>query len=204
MDAAKRMKLMELAGNILGALVYIFFAAAAAMDIVHRGRISSVFLLALVSVFAFFFIIRRAPKEVNPRVYDWVIGLAGTFAPMLLRPAHDLHENAILLGLQIAGMFISIFGIFSLNRSIGLVAAHRGVQATGAYKYLRHPIYAGYFISFGAFWAQNISALNTLALVFWMTLEIMRIFAEEKVLRQDPAYVAYAEKVRWRLFPYIF
>ncbi len=195
---------MELSGNLMGAGVYILFAAAALFDIMNRGRLSSAVMLALVTVFAFFFIIRRAPREVNPRLYDWVIGLAGTFAPLLLRPAPEMHEMPVLQGLQLAGMLLSIYGIASLNRSIGLVAAHRGVQATGAYKYLRHPIYAGYFLSFTAFWAQNFTLANTAALAFWMALEFMRIFAEEKVLSQDPAYAEYTRKVRWRMLPYVF
>ena len=204
MDAKARGRLMEISGNLMGAAVYIFFAAAAALDVINRGRFSSAVMLALVTVFAFFFIIRRAPREVNPRVYDWIIGLAGTFAPLLLRPAPEMHEIPAMQALQLAGMLLSIYGIVSLNRSIGLIAAHRGVQATGAYKYLRHPIYAGYFISFTAYWAQNITLPNTAALVFWMALEIMRIFAEEKVLSKDPAYAEYARKVRWRMLPFVF
>jgi len=38
----------------------------------------------------------------------------------------------------------------------------------------------------------------------WMTYEILRLFSEEKYLSQDPAYVEYKKKVRWRMIPGIF
>jgi protein-S-isoprenylcysteine O-methyltransferase Ste14 len=34
--------------------------------------------------------------------------------------------------------------------------------------------------------------------------QIVRIFAEERLLRQDPAYDDYTRQVRFRLIPYLF
>lgn len=204
MDPERRRDLMEKTANILGAATYILFAAATVADFAARQRPSSLIQLTLVTIFAFFFIIRKPPKDVNLKIYDWVIALIGTYAPLLMRPAPLLHDVLVLQILQVVGTCWSIFGIVSLNRSIGLVAADRGVKATGAYKFVRHPIYAGYFVSFTSFFAQNMTVFNALALGCWMTTELMRIFAEEKVLMQDPAYAEYAKKVRWRLLPFVF
>ena len=34
--------------------------------------------------------------------------------------------------------------------------------------------------------------------------EVLRIFSEEKLLMQDTDYAAYAQKVKWKLIPYVF
>jgi len=105
---------------------------------------------------------------------------------------------------QVTGMVISLTGLFSLNKSFGLVAAHRGVKTGGLYSVVRHPIYAGYFLSFGAFLVQNITLINVLIYGVFVTLEILRVRAEERVLSQDPDYASYARKTRWRVLPSIY
>jgi protein-S-isoprenylcysteine O-methyltransferase Ste14 len=38
----------------------------------------------------------------------------------------------------------------------------------------------------------------------FVTLELMRIGAEERVLSQDPDYAGYARKTRWRVLPFVY
>lgn len=190
--------------NILSAFIYIVFAAIYAKDIISTHRISSVFPLVMVSFFVYFFLIRGLPKQINLSPYEWLISLNGTFLPLCLRPAPFLHDSIALIILQSIGVCISIAGILSLNKSIGLAPANRGIKMFWAYKYVRHPIYAGYFISLGGYCAQNLTPTNVIITILWMTCESLRMFAEEKYLSADPAYADYMKKVRWRLVPYLF
>ena len=195
---------IEKGANVLGALIYTVFASTFAKDIIHIHRLSSFFPLMLTSLFMYFFLTRNIPKRLNLSPYDWLITLNGTFLPLCLRPAPFWHDSTILLILQSIGMCISIMGIMSLNKSIGLVATNRGVKTLWAYKYVRHPIYAGYFITCGTFCAQNFTAGNVIITLLWMACEILRIFSEERYLSSDPVYASYMKKVRWRLIPYLF
>jgi protein-S-isoprenylcysteine O-methyltransferase Ste14 len=204
-DIEKHRYAIEKCLNILSAFIYIVFAATFAKDLIHNHRLSSFFPVVMVSFFVYFFLIRDLPRQLNLSPYDWLISLNGTFLPLCLRPAPLLHDSFALIILQSVGVCVSMAGILSLNKSIGLAPANRGIKTFWAYKYVRHPIYAGYFISLGAYCAQNLTAVNVIVTLLWMTCESLRMFAEEKYLSaDDPAYVAYMKKVRWRLVPYVF
>ena len=79
------------------------------------------------------------------------------------------------------------------------------VISTGLYALVRHPMYMGVLvmmigvpIALGSWWG-----LAVLALV--MPVLIWRILDEEKLLSKDlPGYREYAQKVRYRLVPYLW
>ncbi len=196
--------LWEKACNLAGAGVYALFGYSCVVDVRQNHRLSSAIALTLVSCFALFFLVRGAPRQHNQSVRDWLLALCGTYLPPLIRPAAAMHDSVLLQGLQIAATCFAIAGILSLNKSLGLVAANRGIKTEGVYRFVRHPIYAGYLLEFSAFWAQNITLPNTLLLVTWIGCEVARIFAEEKLLVLDPDYAAYMKKVRFRLLPGVF
>jgi protein-S-isoprenylcysteine O-methyltransferase Ste14 len=123
---------------------------------------------------------------------------------MFMRPAPEVHDHYLLLGAQLFGMFISLAALFSLNKSFGLVAANRGVKTSGVYQIVRHPIYAGYFLSFGAYLAQNPTFANLLIYIAFVALELMRMIAEERVLLGDRLYAEYARRTRWRVVPLLY
>lgn len=105
---------------------------------------------------------------------------------------------------QICGIAWQLFAKLSLGRSFGLLPANRGVVSTGAYRFMRHPIYAGYLLSEIGFLLANFSTRNLLAIGIWMLLQIGRISLEERVLSEDADYRAYKTKVRYRLIPGVF
>ena len=121
-----------------------------------------------------------------------------------MRPAPVVHDHVALLAVQIAGMAISLTGLFSLNQSFGIVAANRGVKRGGLYRFIRHPIYAGYFLSFGAFLLQNVTLFNVIIYVTFVILELLRVEAEERVLSRDPSYAGYSLQTRWRIVPLLY
>jgi protein-S-isoprenylcysteine O-methyltransferase Ste14 len=167
-------------------------------------RTSSLVVTVFETLIVYFSLCRPAPKQANTSLYDWTVALAGTFLLLLVRPAPHVHDQVPVLAAQVLGMSISLAALFSLNKSWGLVAANRGVKTGGLYAVVRHPIYAGYFLSFGAFIIQNTTVANAVIYILFVLLELMRIGAEERVLSQDPDYLAYACTTRWRVLPFVY
>ncbi len=99
---------------------------------------------------------------------------------------------------------MQLFAKLSLGRSFGLLPANRGVVSTGAYRFVRHPIYAGYLLSEIGFLLANFSTRNLITIGVWMVLQIGRILLEERLLSDDADYRAYRAQVRYRLIPGVF
>ena len=96
---------------------------------------------------------------------------------------------------------------------------NRGIVSRGPYRWMRHPGYVG----------KNLFWLCTLVPMFvavdfsnplfpwkdhllqclgrlcgyagWVTIYVLRALTEERLLRQDPDYVAYCQKVKYRFIP---
>ncbi len=73
----------------------------------------------------------------------------------------------------------------------------------GPYRFLRHPAYAFELM-------MLVAALSPGGALAWAVgglaaaLQVGRVLAEERVLRADPDYRAYARTVRYRLLPGVF
>jgi protein-S-isoprenylcysteine O-methyltransferase Ste14 len=115
-------------------------------DFLARHRDNSLLLILWDAVVAWFAVARTMPKETNVSPYDWVISPFGLL-PLLLRPAAAVHDHVLLLTAQLFGQAVALAGLFSLNKSMGVVAANRGVKTGGIYRVVRHPIYAGFLCS---------------------------------------------------------
>jgi len=203
-DLEKHRYAIEKALNLLSAFIYVIFTASFAKDVIVNHRLSSIFPVLMVSFFVYFFLVRDLPKQINLSPYHWLISLNGTFLPLCLRPAPSFHDHTALIIVQVIGVCISIAGILSLNKSIGLAPANRGIKMFWAYRYIRHPIYAGYFISQSCYCLQNLTSTNMVITVLWLTCETLRLFEEEKYLADDPVYADYMKRVRWRMIPGLF
>ena len=155
-----------------------------------------------------FMILRRTTQDVSTRPFDWLVALAGTAAPLLVRPAgpgtHALAPQAIIVGLWLFGMLFSIWGKLTLRRSFGLAAANRGVVEGGPYVFVRHPIYTGYLLVYIASILGNPLAWNAVLYVCALAMIVIRVMAEERVLKVDPTYAALMGRVRYRLAPGLF
>jgi protein-S-isoprenylcysteine O-methyltransferase Ste14 len=101
-------------------------------------------------------------------------------------------------------MMLALASILSLNRSIGQLPAHRGIRATGMYRFVRHPMYASYLLVQLGYVASNPAPWNLLVFAAATCAQIVRVRGEEGLLAADPEYVAYAQRTRWRLLPFVF
>jgi protein-S-isoprenylcysteine O-methyltransferase Ste14 len=153
----------------------------------------------------FFVLIRRGTSEISDRPYDWAIALTGTFLALAVStggaPLIDPAFGSIPL---IVGVVIHTSAKLSLQRSFGVVAASRGVRVKGMYRLVRHPMYAGYILSHAGYLLLAPSLRNLIVYLAVWSLLAARIFAEERILLRDPDYGPYANRVRFRLIPFIF
>ena len=148
---------------------------------------------------------RRATDQISVNTRDWVFAFIGSFASMMIYPGSRIDALIpVAAFLMFGGFLISVTATLSLNRSFGIVAANRGVKKAGAYEFVRHPMYLGYFLSQAAMLMLNFSLWNVVLLSTWAVFQFLRIHAEERVLSRDPAYQAYQALVRYRLIPLLY
>jgi protein-S-isoprenylcysteine O-methyltransferase Ste14 len=183
--------------------VLLLFATFAAR-LSHSLGIRPYNLLALLSegLVATLILIRRNTDAVTMRPLDWVVALAGTALPMTVLPSgQPLLPPLAGTVLMFAGLSLAVWAKATLRRSFGIAAANRGSVISGPYRFVRHPMYAGYFLVFAGFLLNNPSIWNLAIYLLAVVCLIFRIFAEEAVLTNDPAYAAYRQRVRCRLAP---
>jgi protein-S-isoprenylcysteine O-methyltransferase Ste14 len=196
--------LWEIACNVGLSLLFLQFAVEQGRSVLDDFRVSTLLLLAKVSTDVVFYLIRRLPKETSFSLYDWFIGIAGTYAIVFFRPNADSHDLVVGQALQFGGLALQVLAMLSLNRSIGMVAANRGIQTGGLYRWIRHPLYCSYVVAFLGYVINHPSAYNIGVYVVAVALWVLRLRAEERFLMQDPAYREFAEKIRWRLVPGVY
>lgn len=198
-----RKGLVEAVSNLLLALMFLLFLRAFLVNYLEYHRISSILFVLVESVFLYFALTRRPPKELSISIAAWLFAFAGTFLPLLLRPT---TQGDAILGeaFQVAGVILISLSILSLGRSFGIVAANRGIVTKGMYAYVRHPLYMAYTVNLIGFLLNNFTAANAAVFVVALLAQLVRIQYEEKLLIKDAAYRDYAQTTKWRLVPYLY
>jgi protein-S-isoprenylcysteine O-methyltransferase Ste14 len=186
------------------AALYLFFASAHWNAFSQHPRPSLVLMVLMETAFACVILLRRSSDAASRSPWDWVTTAGGTLAPLLLRPAQSVSDLPAGEVIQIAGVLLTIAGALSLNRSFGLVPAHRGVKTGGLYRLVRHPLYLSYTLSHVGYLVSNLTLWNGLAVAAALALQVMRIANEERFLSRYPEYRAYQARTRWRLLPYLY
>ena len=163
-------------------------------------------LLLSESVVVLFILLRRPTRDISRRPADWALGLAGTLLPLtaIAPQGTPVAPIALCAGLMGVGFLLQLWAKLTLRRSFGVVAANRGVKASGPYRLVRHPMYAGYALTHVGFLLSGPAAWNLVVYGATLVIAIRRILAEERVLMQDAAYRSLAEKTRSRLLPFVF
>ena len=201
----RRVTVGDIAGRITIAVCFAWQAVRILQNWQATGRLSGVFFLVAGSLVVWFSITRRPAMHVESSLAGRVAAVAGTLAPIFFRPApRQLFPDAFLSAWILCGALMAIASIVYLGRNFGIVAAHRGVSANGPYTFVRHPLYASYLVMHVGYILGNVSVAN---LILWVVAEgsqVARILYEERVLSANPSYVAYKQRVRWRLVPGIF
>src|SRR5215467_10740360 len=153
-------------------------------------------------------IVRRPPKRVTPNPWYWLLAFVATYWQLLvlsfLQPGRPIASDRITDGIAGVGLLIVVWARVSLGRNIGFVPAQRELVSSGAYAFMRHPVYTGMLLTNAAFLLHAFSPVNALLIglgAFWFIP--VKSLIEEDFLRADPQYAAYMQSVRVRWIPYV-
>jgi len=153
-------------------------------------------------------ITRPPPNRVTPNPLYWLLAFVASYWLILilglLQRGRPLAANWITDSIAVLGLLIVVWARLSLGRNIGFVPAQRELVHSGAYAFMRHPIYTGVLFTHIAFVVRAFSPLNALLMglgVFWFIP--VKSLVEEDFLRADPQYTAYMQKVRARWIPFV-
>ncbi len=147
---------------------------------------------------------RPATRDWNPLTV--IVSVTASFGVALisLKPGIALIPVYVAAPLQFLALWFVIWGKISLGRSFAILPANRGVMTGGAYRIVRHPIYAGYLAGHVLFLLSAFSFHNLAVYAVITYLQLYRILREEALLAAEPEYRAYMERVRYRLLPRVF
>jgi protein-S-isoprenylcysteine O-methyltransferase Ste14 len=146
-------------------------------------------------------IVRRDARSSDQSLAAFAVGWAGTVLPLFLRPTASGSDLLIGQALQVAGLVLQLVAVLSLGRSFGVVAADRGIKTGGAYRFVRHPIYAAYLLADIGFVISHPTVGNVAAIAAAAATQVIRIWFEERHLAGNPDYQEFCMVRRWRLVP---
>jgi protein-S-isoprenylcysteine O-methyltransferase Ste14 len=157
-------------------------------------------------------VVRRAPEYERP-LYVWIASLLFAVICVLWRPLPGVAWAApgalrwLCAAMQLGGVLLTAHGarMLDVRELAGLHVRPTDVFTTaGAYGWIRHPLYAGWFLMVLPATPMTATRL-TFALVSCAYL-LIAIPLEEGTLRRTagPAYADYVRRVRWRLLPGVY
>lgn len=186
------------------AIVLLWIVLASRVEL--SGNPWAPLLLISETAVAVFTLIRRPTDKLSLDLGDWLLAMTATCAGLLVVPGMALVPALVPLGvfLAIVGNGIQAWAKLVLRRSFGVAPANRGVKISGPYRFVRHPMYAGYAMVHLAVMILMFHPINIVIYAIGWWAQILRLLAEERLLGQDPAYAEYMQAVRWRLIPGLF
>lgn len=196
------------AGARLGTASLLGFFAYSSIThwLADPTRISLVLLVIAECMTLGYSLFSRVPvrRDWTPLAFVCSIGATYYFLAVQLAPGIKLVPEAVGATLQTIGILWQLFAKASLRRSFGILPANRGIVSSGAYRFVRHPIYLGYLIGDVAFLLVNFGLQNLIVYAIEISLQYVRIVREEKLLNTDENYRTYRSKVRFRVIPGVF
>jgi protein-S-isoprenylcysteine O-methyltransferase Ste14 len=193
--------------RVVTALVFGAFAVAAISHWLATPSRLTLLLLVVANCFTTgLSLIVRTPRRRDWRPIAMLCALGGTYGCIAynFKTGVEIVPQSIGVMLQMSGIAWQLFAKVSLRRSFGVLPANRGVVSRGAYRFIRHPMYLGYFVTDLGFLLTNFTVYNLCVLVVQMSCQVGRILQEERMLSGDEHYLAYRNQVRFRLIPTLF
>jgi protein-S-isoprenylcysteine O-methyltransferase Ste14 len=224
-----RTALKLVASSIIGLVVlgFILFYPAGSFDYWQAWVFIATFTIA--TIVPSLYLARTNPAALQRRMHSGplaegrtvqkfiiIIGLVFGLVAMMALSAFDhrfgwssVPAVVCVIGdvLVVAGLTLGVLVVIQNSYAAATVRVEEGqkLASRGLYKLVRHPMYAGSLIlmvgiplALGSYWGLIVLILGLLVLVF-------RIRDEEKMLNQELAgYSEYAQRVRYRLMPYVW
>lgn len=192
--------LWEVCCNVALAFFFLQFVLWNGQDLLSAFRLSTLLILMKVSADTAFHLVRAPANKISTNLWDWVIGIAGAFTLLFYRSIEGT-DMWVGTGIQLIGLGLQVAAMCSLNRSIGFVAANRGIKTKGMYQFVRHPLYFAYCVAFAGYLFNHFTVRNIIVYVLMVGCLYLRTRCEEGVLTQDEEYREYKSRVRYRMIP---
>src|SRR5262245_3678175 len=197
--------LREIVSRVPLIVLHLWLLGRVMREWLLTGRITGFLLLANATLIIYLTLRRRQADRVDRNLLAWTAALGGTLGPLALTPSgQGPIPDAYTAWLTLVGFGVSTAGLVALGRSFGIVAAHRGIVQHGIYRIIRHPAYAGYFLTHIGFVLAYPTMWNFAVWLIADSLQLVRIMFEERILGQNDEYRTYMTRVRWRMLPGIF
>jgi protein-S-isoprenylcysteine O-methyltransferase Ste14 len=155
---------------------------------------------AIMAVMSF---VRTPPRRAMIDAYS----LSAT-GGMLLLPCLMIPTNRSQGAIALAGVMLELLGVILtqvarvyMGRRFGILPANRGVVSRGPFAAVRHPIYIGWLALAVGYALLYPSPRNVALILSTIPFMVWRIKQEEALLCDDPDYVSYSRRVRFRLWP---
>ena len=194
---------------VIGQLVAFNQMKSEPLDLIVLVHIAMRFsAIAFMLLMAVAVVLRTRPSGKASGLEPRLSALLGTFLVygIAMLPRRDLSLSGEIAStlLTMVGTFGAIVALFRLGRSFSIMAESRQLVTTGAYHFVRHPLYlaeelaiVGVFLQFASTWAM-------LLLSAQIAFQLRRMHNEEVVLAAHfPEYAAY-QRATARLIPGIY
>ena len=191
--------------NVVLAVVFIALAVYSIHNAVRYHQPLAVVYFLIHLTIAVEVLVRRETIARSPFYPGYLAAIVAVFYIYLYDfsvPLSPLWRLAEVIGL--VGAVAALLALISLGRCYGIFPSYRGVKSRFMYRIVRHPIYASYIVMDIGIVLAHPSARNWVIFVVAIVALLVRVHYEELVLRQDPAYVAYAARVPHRLVPFVY
>lgn len=183
----------------LPALLWALAAGAYASLAIARPGAVSLELAVYYTLASVMFLVRRHQSRSSP-LWGTLFAWLAAAAPMFLMRCSGVEAGPGSV-IEVTALAWMLYSMHSLGRSFGIAPADRGVVTGGAYRVVRHPLYAGELLFFLGCVVGNPTVRNGLVLAGEAVADLVRILMEERVVS---GYEEYAQRVRWRLIPGVF
>jgi protein-S-isoprenylcysteine O-methyltransferase Ste14 len=178
----------------------VFVVRASLAFAANPGRVAMLLVVISELLATALLLLSKAPTRRDMRPVAMACALwSFVYAAFLgVAPGYHCLDGNICGAIGAAGLVLTISGKMAIGTSFGVLPAMRAIVRIGPYRFIRHPIYVGYFITHAGFLLADFTLRNLIVLGALHLCQLVRVLREEKLLGQEAAYRAYCRDVRYR------
>lgn len=187
------------------AALYVLFLLRHGEAFLETGELTFMGIVVLETMVVAMFLMRREASASNVSVLALAATAVGTFSTLFLAPIDPSGvPSFVTVPIQLLGLTMAVVALGCLRRSFGLAPANRGIKTSGMYRYVRHPLYASYLVTFAGYVLAYPAPRNFALLGASIAGQLLRMALEERLLLQDQLYADYAARTRFRIVPGLY
>lgn len=159
--------------------------------------------------------LKNSVRSVEPTLIGWVVALicyppfnsmVGSFVPWGANDQAFFWSDNWTMIIRVIIILLLIIYVWA-TVALGFKSSNltnRGIVSKFPYSLVRHPAYISKNLMWWVTLIPVISWQFALGMLFWSTIYFFRALTEEKHLSQDPDYLEYKKKVKWKFIPRLY